>query len=90
MTTITLDKAQQDLPDLIKRALAGEEIVIAAEDKLVRLTPTAFDEITARKRGWGAYKGRFEVPDSFFEALSDEECGLGPDTDTETADKEGM
>ena len=38
MTTITIEKAQQDLPLLVKRALAGEEIVIEAEDKHVRLT----------------------------------------------------
>jgi antitoxin (DNA-binding transcriptional repressor) of toxin-antitoxin stability system len=30
MTTITLEKAQQDLPLLVERALAGEEIVIEA------------------------------------------------------------
>ena len=32
MTTITLEKAQQELPALIKRVLAGEEIVIGAQD----------------------------------------------------------
>lgn len=80
MTKIALDKAQHDLPALIKRVLAGEEIVIAVDDKLVKLAPmpgapldAPFDEVTARRRGYGAFKGQFELPDSFFEPLPDEE-----------------
>ena len=80
MTTITLEKAQLDLPLLVKRALAGEEIVIAAGDRLVRLAPnpaeSGFNEATARRRGYGSMKGQFEVPDSFFEPLPDEEMKL--------------
>ena len=49
---------------------------IELDGKLVRLTPLAFDEDAARNRGWGAFAGKFEVPDSFFEPLSDEECGI--------------
>lgn len=77
MTTITLEKAQQDLPALIERALAGEDIVIATNDRKVRLaavaTPTEFDEATARRRGYGLLKGQFEVTDAFFDPLPDEE-----------------
>ena len=80
MTTITLEKAQQDLPLLVKRALAGEDIVIEAEDKLVRLAicpaEPRFDEATARRRGYGSMKGQFEVPDSFFEPLPEDELKL--------------
>ena len=50
MTTITLQKAQQDLPALIKRALAGEDIVIEVDDQKIRLaqvTSNAFDETVA-------------------------------------------
>ena len=32
MTTITLEKAKADLPALLDRALAGEEIIIANGD----------------------------------------------------------
>ena len=80
MTTITLEKAQQDLPLLVKRALAGEEIVIAAGDRLVRLAPSpagsGFNETTARRRGYGSLKGQFEVPDSFFDPLPEDELKL--------------
>jgi antitoxin (DNA-binding transcriptional repressor) of toxin-antitoxin stability system len=41
MTTITIEKAQKDLPLLVERALAGEDIVIeAAGAGAVRLAPT--------------------------------------------------
>lgn len=84
MTTITLEKAQQDLPALIKRVLAGEDIVIAAGDRLVRLTPSpaeaGFNEANARRRGYGSMKGQLVVGPEFFEPLSDEECGYGKDT----------
>jgi antitoxin (DNA-binding transcriptional repressor) of toxin-antitoxin stability system len=86
MTTITLEKAQQELPALVKRALAGEEIVISAGDRLVRLAPspteTDFNEATARRRGYGSMKGQLLVGPEFFEPLSDEECGLGDSKDT--------
>ena len=80
MTTITVKTAQQDLPALIKRALAGEEIVIEVDDQRVRLaqeppTPT-FDETTARRRGYGSMKGQFEITDGFFEPLPDDEQWL--------------
>ena len=83
MTTITLEKAQNDLPALVKRALAGEDIVIQVDDQKVRLaqvpaSPT-FDEATARRRGYGVLKGKLVVGPEFFEPLSDEECGVGGD-----------
>jgi antitoxin (DNA-binding transcriptional repressor) of toxin-antitoxin stability system len=82
MTTITLDQAQQDLPALVKRALAGEDIVIAVNDQLIRLAPqpstVEFNEENARRRGYGVLKGQLIVGPEFFEPLSDEECGYGP------------
>ena len=80
MTTITLEKAQQNLPDLVKRVLAGEEIVIEADDRKVRLSPVpsppVFDEANARRRGYGSMKGQFEVTDAFFEPLPEDELKL--------------
>ena len=77
MTTIDLDKAQLDLPALVKRALGGEEIVIAADGQKVQLSPVPspppFDEATARRRGYGILKGQFEVTDAFFEPLPEDE-----------------
>jgi antitoxin (DNA-binding transcriptional repressor) of toxin-antitoxin stability system len=76
MTTVAIEKAQKDLPDLIQRALKGEEILITSEDQaFVRLLPMGFDEATALQRGYGSWAGKFKVEDRFFEPLSDEECG---------------
>ena len=83
MTTITLRKAQQDLPALVKRALAGEDIVIEFDDQKIRLAqvkaPPSFDEATARRRGYGVLKGKLVVGPEFFEPLSDEDGGLSGD-----------
>ena len=83
MTTVSLEKAQQDLPELIKRVMAGEDIVIEADGQLVRLAPAPavpeFDETTARRRGYGSLKGQLVVGPEFFEPLSDEECGVADD-----------
>jgi antitoxin (DNA-binding transcriptional repressor) of toxin-antitoxin stability system len=89
MTTITLEKAQQELPLLVKRALDGEDIVIeAAGEAAVRLSP--IEPAVDRKvtpgtsyRGRGALKGQLVVGPQFFEPLSDEECGVdGNEPDT--------
>lgn len=86
MPTVTLEKAQQDLPLLVERALAGEDIVISAGDRLVRLAPSpaepGFNEATARRRGYGSMKEQLVVGPEFFEPLSDEECGYGDGKDT--------
>jgi antitoxin (DNA-binding transcriptional repressor) of toxin-antitoxin stability system len=73
-----MEKAQKELPELIQRALKGEEIVITAGDQKtsVRLLPAGFDEAVAVQRGYGAWAGQFEVTDRFFEPLTDEECGF--------------
>jgi antitoxin (DNA-binding transcriptional repressor) of toxin-antitoxin stability system len=82
-TTITVEKAQQELPLLVKRALAGEEIVIEASDTAaVKLAPVVSSgdrpaPVSASFRGRGALKGQLVVGPEFFEPLSDEECGTG-------------
>jgi antitoxin (DNA-binding transcriptional repressor) of toxin-antitoxin stability system len=77
MTTITLERAQQDLAALVKRVLAGEDIVIEADSQHVRLSPVSVppehDEATALRRGYGLFKGQFEVPKGFFDPLPDDE-----------------
>jgi antitoxin (DNA-binding transcriptional repressor) of toxin-antitoxin stability system len=83
MTTITLEKAQQELPGLVKRALAGEEIVIetagAAAVRLAPIEPMSDQTALtgASYRGRGVLKGQLVVGPEFFEPLSDEECGVG-------------
>ena len=80
MTTITLEKAQADLPALLKRALDGEEIVVVLDGQHVRLAPVPGEaaslEERARLRGWGCMKGQFEVADAFFEPLPEDELKL--------------
>jgi prevent-host-death family protein len=74
---VKMHQAKSQLSRLIAAALAGEEVVIArGSEPLVRLTPV---KPVARKRQFGAYKGMFEVPDSFFEPLSEEELALWED-----------
>jgi prevent-host-death family protein len=82
MTTVKIHEAKTNLSKLIARAEAGEEIVIARDDKpVVKLTPLA----TARKkRVPGAMKGVWpSLPDSFFfDPLPQEELAAwegGPD-----------
>jgi antitoxin (DNA-binding transcriptional repressor) of toxin-antitoxin stability system len=85
MTTITLENAQQNLPDLIKRALGGEEIVIeTSEAAAVQLAPVARAPAGVNRplesyRGRGVLKDQLVVGPEFFEQLSEEECGLGDD-----------
>jgi antitoxin (DNA-binding transcriptional repressor) of toxin-antitoxin stability system len=80
MTTIALQDAQTDLPNLIKRVLDGEDVVIEAGTSKIRLTiieapPTCAAE--ANGRGFGMLKGQIEIGPEFFEPLSPEEAGLG-------------
>lgn len=70
MTVINVYDARAKLSRLIDRALAGEEIVIARNGRpAVRLVPVG-EALPSRKPG--AFKGMFEVPDSFFEPLPDD------------------
>jgi antitoxin (DNA-binding transcriptional repressor) of toxin-antitoxin stability system len=83
MSTVTIHAAKTHLSRLIARAAAGEEIVILrGKTPVARLTaiPPA-----ASKRRFGAYRGEFEVPRSFFDPLPPEELaafeGEGYDAD---------
>ena len=68
MSSVNIHEAKTQLSQLLDRALAGEEIVIARAGKpLVRLMPV--DTRTPRKPGLA--EGR--VTDAFFEPLPEEE-----------------
>lgn len=72
MATINMHQAKSELSQLVARAEAGEEIVIARRDKpVVRLVPV--ETAPKEPRVPGAWKGRFTVPDTFFEPLPEEE-----------------
>ena len=72
MTIVTIHKAKTELSKLLKRVEAGEEIIIArGEKQIARIIPA---EAPARKpRGRGAWKGKFTLPDSFFDPLPADE-----------------
>ena len=73
MDVVTIHKAKTTLSQLIARAEAGEEIVLARGDTPVaKLVPYTAPEPKAKRRP-GALKGILSVGPEFFEPLSEEE-----------------
>jgi prevent-host-death family protein len=71
MSVFNVHTAKTQLSRLIERACAGEEVIIARNNEpVVRLVPV---QAPQPKRQFGALKGRIVVPDSFFDALPDDE-----------------
>jgi antitoxin (DNA-binding transcriptional repressor) of toxin-antitoxin stability system len=71
MSTIAVDVAQKQLPELIRRARGGEEIIITdGERPVVRLEPI---EDARRPRVPGRLKGKLKVPERLFDPLPPEE-----------------
>ena len=72
MTTFNMHRAKTELSDLVARAEAGEEIVIARRNKpVVKLVPV--DAAPVKRRVPGAWKGRFTIPENVFEPLGEDE-----------------
>lgn len=71
MTTVSVHEAKTHLSRLIEKALGGEEVIITRNrEPVIKLVPAA----PAKKKPLlGAFKGKFELDDAFFEPLSDEE-----------------
>jgi prevent-host-death family protein len=71
METITVHKAKTQLSKLIRKALEGEEIVIArGKEPVVKLVAI---EKQSGKRTPGAWKGKITIGPEFFEPLPPEE-----------------
>lgn len=71
MPVITIHQAKTNLSRLIKKASAGEEVIIARGDKPVaRLVP--FGEAKGRRQP-GSLKGKLHVGPEFFAPLPPEE-----------------
>ena len=72
MTTFNMHRAKTELSDLVARAEAGEEIVIARRNKpVVKLVPV--DAAPVKRRVPGTWKGRFTIPENVFEPLGEDE-----------------
>ena len=68
MSQIELQQAQEQLAELVERAVDGEEIVIAKDEQpLVQLVAVA----ARKKRHFGSAKGQVEMADDFDEPLED-------------------
>lgn len=66
MTTMSVPDATAQLAQLIDRALAGEDVVIARGGQpLIRLVPVTTE--TKTRRGRGAWRGRVRIADDFDE-----------------------
>ncbi len=71
MIRVTIHAAKTQLSKLIRRAQAGEEIVIVrGKEPVARLVPVAG---TDRRRVFGAMRGRARVGDAFSEPLPPDE-----------------
>ena len=67
MKRVNIHAAKTNLSRLIERACAGEDVIIARDDKpVVRLVPVAD---SPPKRHFGAMRGRARVTRAFFEPL---------------------
>jgi antitoxin (DNA-binding transcriptional repressor) of toxin-antitoxin stability system len=78
MTMIFITDAEKELAALIARARQGEEIVITdGTEPGVKLAPVEPAKPSYRGRGFGTFKGQFDVPDSaLFDPLPDDELAL--------------
>lgn len=86
MATVTIHEAKTHLSRLIKDVLAGQEVTITqgrTGEKLVTLVPAKPKVKPKRIPGWLAHQkppgSRGILDNGFWDPLSDEEMGLGPD-----------
>lgn len=76
--TVTVDDAQTQLRALLARALGGDEVIIADDDKpvarLVSVTDAndAATSLPNQKRVFGLHRGQIEISADFDEPLPDE------------------
>lgn len=71
MTQLDIHEAGQKFAELVRRAQAGEEIVLSDGGKPVALLVPA--RPNPRRQGRGMYKGRVWMSDDFHAPLTDEE-----------------
>lgn len=75
MNTVTVQDTETDIPSLLADIEAGNEVVISrGKQPIAKVTP--IQPKPKIKRMPGRYKGLIEVPDSFFDPMTEEELAL--------------
>ncbi|MBT9331139.1 type II toxin-antitoxin system Phd/YefM family antitoxin [Paracidobacterium acidisoli] len=78
MITATIFEAKTNLSELVKKAQAGEEVVITSgREKTPVARLEAIQPVEKKRLGFLA-DPNFVLGDAFWEPLSDEEMGFGP------------
>ena len=76
----TMHEAKTSLSKLVARARAGEEVILThgrSQTPVARIVPLNEAETPKLKeRPIGLFKGQFEIPDSFFDPMTEEELAL--------------
>lgn len=76
----TMHEAKTNLSKLVARARAGEEVVLThgrAQTPVARIVPIdAHEQPALKERPIGLFRGKFEIPDSFFDPMTEEELAL--------------
>ena len=73
MATVTINAAQDTLPQLVARAEAGEEIVLSRGDEPVAKIVPIPPKPVPKKRRPRALKGLVSIGPEFFEPLPEDE-----------------
>jgi prevent-host-death family protein len=74
MKTVTIHTAKTTLSQLVARAEAGEEIILArGKVPIAKIVPY---HPAVPKRQFGALRGKFSIPPEFFDPLPDDELAL--------------
>jgi antitoxin (DNA-binding transcriptional repressor) of toxin-antitoxin stability system len=76
-------QSDYDAVDLRRAVEAGKEYTIMRDGKPVaKVVPLAPEP---KSRGWGAWEGRYTLPDSFFDPLPEEELSAWDSSDEPSA-----
>lgn len=71
MGQVDLKEAQKHLPELVKRAAEGEEVVISESNRPLAKLISAAPSPSAQQRQFGSAKGLIKMSDDFDEPLED-------------------
>jgi antitoxin (DNA-binding transcriptional repressor) of toxin-antitoxin stability system len=73
MITVKIHEAKTNLSKLLAAVEKGENVIIKRGNKVIAKITVANDDDVKPKRQLGLLEGKFELPDSFFDPLPDDE-----------------